>query len=128
MRYLLDTHVMIWMMTDPSKIGRKALNIIEDGSNILLWSAVSFWELTVKISLGKLSLSSDWVQQLEAEKKGNRILDFSLEWRHCCKYESLPWHHRDPFDRLLVCQALCEGLSMITKDRHIEKYEAPIIW
>ena len=67
-------------------------------------------------------------EELEAEKKGNRILDLSLEWRHCCKHESLPWHHRDPFDRLLVCQALCEGLSMITKDRHIEKYEAPIIW
>lgn len=128
MKFLLDTHVMIWLLNDPKALGSKSRKIIEDGENVLYWSAVSFWELTVKLSLKKLELSSDWVEQLEREKKLNRIQDLPVLWHHCRHHENLAWHHRDPFDRLLICQAMTEDLILISKDRKFREYSIPVVW
>ncbi|MDA7645008.1 type II toxin-antitoxin system VapC family toxin [bacterium] len=128
MTYLLDTHVILWMIEDPDQLGKRARIAIENGENQLLWSAVSFWELTVKISLGKLKLQSDWIPVLDQEKKSNRIKDLPIEWRHCQHQLALPWHHRDPFDRILVCQAIEEKATLITKDRNIKRYPVKTIW
>lgn len=128
MKFLLDTHVMLWMLEDSASLSRKARALIEDGENELFWSAASFWELTVKSSLGKLKLAKDWIQVLEREKEENRVQDIPITWRHCRLHENLPWHHRDPFDRLLICQALSEGLTLLTKDRNIKKYRVKTAW
>ena len=128
MNYLLDTHVMLWLLTDPDELGITSRSIIEGGENVLYWSAASFWELTVKLSLNKLELSSDWIDQLEKEKKLNRIQDLPVHWHHCRQNERLPWHHRDPFDRLLICQALIENLTLISKDRKFREYSVPVVW
>ncbi len=128
MNYLLDTQVMIWMLTDPDALGTKSRNIIGDGENVLYWSAVSYWELTVKLSLKKIKLSSSWSEQLEKEKKFNRIRDLPVHWHHCRQNESLPWHHRDPFDRLLICQAMTENFTLISKDHQFREYPIPVVW
>ncbi|MDR4496259.1 MAG: type II toxin-antitoxin system VapC family toxin [Nitrospirales bacterium] len=88
----------------------------------LYWSAASYWELTVKLSLGKLRLQKEWQSVLEREKKVNRILDLPIYERHCERHLTLPWHHRDPFDRLLICQALTEHMILLTKDEMIAQY------
>ena len=128
MTYLLDTHVFLWMLTDPKQLGKKAHKIIENGDNQLLWSAASFWELTVKVSLGKLELQNNWIAILEQEKKRLRVRDLPLLWQHCQHQLKLPWHHRDPFDRLLICQALAEDATLISKDPYIQKYSVKTVW
>ena len=128
MTYLLDTHVLLWLLTDPDQLGKKAREVIENSENQLLWSAASFWEITVKISLGKLTLEPDWVTTLELEKKRLRIRDLPILWQHCQAQLKLPWHHRDPFDRLLICQALSEQATLITRDQSIRRYKVKTLW
>ena len=128
MTYLLDTHVLLWLLTDPDQLGKKAREVIENSENQLLWSAASFWEITVKISLGKLTLELDWVTTLELEKKRLRIRDLPILWQHCQAQLNLPWHHRDPFDRLLICQALSEQATLITRDQSIRRYKVKTLW
>ena len=128
MTYLLDTHVFLWMLTDPKQLGKKAHKIIENGESQLLWSAASIWELTVKVSLGKLELQNNWIATLEQEKKRLRIRDLPILWQHCQHQLKLPWHHRDPFDRLLICQALAEDATLISKDTYIQKYRVKTVW
>ena len=116
------------MLTDPKRLGKKAHKIIENGENQLFWSAASFWELTVKVSLGKLTLQNNWIETIEQEKKRLRIRDLPILWQHCEHQLQLPWHHRDPFDRLLICQALTEDATLITKDTHIQQYRVKTLW
>ena len=128
MTYLLDTHVLLWMLTDPDQLGKKARKAISQGKNQLLWSAASFWEITVKVSLGKLTLQKEWITTLEREKKRLRIRDLPIHWQHCQNHLSLPWHHRDPFDRLLICQAMGEKATLITRDKNIQRYQIKTLW
>lgn len=128
MKYLLDTHVMLWFMEDSSELSKNAKRILMNGKNELFWSAVSFWEITVKISLGKLELEDEWQVILEREKKVNRIQDLPIYHKHCEPNLKLPWHHRDPFDRLLICQAIVEDLILLTKDDNIPRYKVKTKW
>jgi len=128
MRYLLDTHVMLWFLEDSNELSKKSRDILMHGENELFWSSASFWEITVKVSLGKLELEKDWQTQLEKEKKTNRIQDLPIYQKHCEPHLKLPWYHRDPFDRLLICQAIVEDLVLITRDKHILKYEVKTEW
>ncbi len=128
MRYLLDTHVMLWFLEDSKELSKKAKKLLIDGKNELYWSSASFWEITVKVSLGKLELENGWQKQLEREKKENRIQDLPIYQKHCEPHLYLPWHHRDPFDRLLICQAIVEDLVLITRDKHILKYKVKTVW
>ncbi len=128
MRYLLDTHVMLWFLEDSKELSKKAKTLLVDGRNELYWSSASFWEITVKVSLGKLELDKNWQKQLEREKKENRIQDLPIYQKHCEPHLGLPWHHRDPFDRLLICQAIVEDLVLITRDKHILKYKVKTMW
>ncbi len=128
MRYLFDTHVMLWFLEDSDELSKKSKKILMDGKNELFWSAASFWEITVKASLGKLELDKGWQAQLEREKKMNRIQDLPIYQKHCEPHLKLPWIHRDPFDRLLICQAIVEDLIIITRDKHIQKYKVKTVW
>ncbi|MDH5428612.1 MAG: type II toxin-antitoxin system VapC family toxin [Nitrospirota bacterium] len=128
MKYLFDTHVMLWFLEDADELSKKARQILQNGENELFWSAASFWELTVKISLGKLKLQKGWQAFLEQEKKVNRILDLPIHERHCEPHLTLPWIHRDPFDRLLICQAISEKFTLLTKDEIIRQYPVKTVW
>jgi len=128
MRCLLDTHVMLWFLEDSDDLSRKARQIIRNGDNELFWSSASFWEITVKASLGKIELGKGWQAQLEREKKVNRIQDLPIYQKHCGPHLKLPWHHKDPFDRLLICQAIVENLTLITGDKYIRKYKVKTVW
>jgi PIN domain nuclease of toxin-antitoxin system len=128
MKYLFDTHVMLWFLEDSDELSKKARQILKNGENELYWSAVSYWEITVKLSLGKLKLDKGWQAILEREKKVNRILDLPVYQKHCEPHVHLPWHHKDPFDRLLICQALSENLIILTKDATIRKYKVKTAW
>ena len=128
MKYLFDTHVMLWFLEDSSELSKKARNILTSADHELYWSAASYWEITVKLSLGKLQLKKGWQGVLEREKKVNRILDLPIYERHCERHLTLPWHHRDPFDRLLICQALTENLIILTRDETITQYHVKTAW
>ena len=128
MRCLLDTHTFLWFIDDVDRLSGKAMDTLENGENEVFWSAVSFWEITVKLSLGKLRIKDNWRQSIEEEKRINRIRDLPLLEKHCVPNIDLPWHHRDPFDRLLISQAISEDLVLITKDANIKKYRLKTIW
>ena len=128
MKYILDTHVMLWFLEDSPELSTKSRRILKNAEHELFWSVVSYWELSVKFSLGRLELDKEWPALLEREKKVNRIQDLPLYQKHCEPHLKLPWHHKDPFDRLLICQAMVENMILMTKDRHIKKYKFKTVW
>lgn len=126
--YLLDTHTFLWMASDPDRLGAAARARIEDVESRLFLSVASVWEMAIKKSLGKLELPSsveDFVdQQLSATAA--RLLE--IRTAHAGRVEFLAWHHRDPFDRLLVAQALHEGLPVLGLDADFDRYGVERIW
>lgn len=128
MKLLLDTNAFLWFVSAPSRLGRKARAAIENAENGLFWSAASEWELAIKVSLGRIELAEGWQRAFAEERASNRIADLPVSVAHCLPTATLPWHHRDPFDRLLVSQAIAEGLTLITKDESIRRYDVETLW
>lgn len=118
MRYLLDTHVILWWFTTPEKIKSKAQKIIKDRSNTIFLSSASFWEMAIKKSLGRLTLPHNLIEAVAAENF--TILPIMPE--EGLGVADLPLLHSDPFDRLLVIQAKLHDLVVITKDSKIAEY------
>ncbi|MBA3999639.1 type II toxin-antitoxin system VapC family toxin [Brevundimonas sp.] len=123
MRLLLDTNVVLWMLDDPERLSLLARDAIDDASNTLMVSTVSILEVAIKLSTGKLEIAYDLLEAVAEE--GCEILDVKAE--HAWTVRSLPLIHRDPFDRLLVAQAICERVVMVTSDRTLPRYGAPIL-
>lgn len=128
LRILLDTHVLLWLTNDTSKLPAHVISLCEDETNSLFISIASFWELAIKISLGKIALADNAIEQLQAWCADNAISILPIEINHCIRLQTLPFHHRDPFDRLLIAQAKCEKLSVISADEHFPAYEVDVIW
>jgi PIN domain nuclease of toxin-antitoxin system len=127
MNFLVDTHVLIWFITDDIKLPIKTKQIIENKENSLYVSIASYWEIAIKNSIGRLDLNSD----LEAifkviEESGFETLPLTTS--HILQNSTLEFHHQDPFDRIIIAQSLVENMTIITKDRQFEKYNVPIIW
>jgi len=125
---LLDTHALIWFFSGDSKLSEKAKEAFLNTENKLFFSKVSLWEITIKISLGKLVLAERWLSILENEMKSNGIQWLGIEIEHCKVLADLPFHHRDPFDRLLISQAISESMSIVSFDRQFSRYPLDIIW
>lgn len=123
MRQLLDTHVVLWWLTDDRRLGRTARSMIADHGNGVFVSAATHWEISVKIELGKLETDADLREAIA--RSGFRDLPISPE--HAWRAGRLPLVHRDPFDRLLVAQAMLEHLTIVTADRQIARYDVPVI-
>jgi PIN domain nuclease of toxin-antitoxin system len=119
----LDTHTFLWWLDDPQLLSKAARNAIGDGKNTVYVSAAVAWEITIKRALGKLDAPDD----LEAAMKANRFLSLPVTISHALAVLALPDHHRDPFDRLLIAQALHEGHKFVSRDRHVARYGVPHI-
>lgn len=121
MNILLDTHILLWYLEDNPKLLTRAKSLIEDRHNPVAVSIASFWEITIKVTLGKLTLMDD-IATLEAIVQSQGIAILPIRIAHLLRLKTLPFHHRDPFDRLLVAQAMEEGMSLMTEDRHLAAY------
>lgn len=119
MNLLLDTHVVLWALTDDPHLAPEARAAIGDGRNQVFVSAVSAWEITIKRALGKLAAPDDLVLQLSAARFEG--LDVRIE--HALAVGGLPDHHHDPFDRLLVAQAQMTALTIVTHDPQVQQYD-----
>ena len=122
MRILLDTYVLLWWLGDDAQLGPEARLVIADGGNEVFVSAVSIAEIAIKRSQGKLTAPSELLTVLAEEG----FQELPLLSTHAAELENLPWHHRDPFDRLLVAQARVEGLTLATHDRRLAQYDVPV--
>ena len=128
MRVLLDTHVFLWLIIGDGRLSRKAKQAFLEPKNRIYLSAVSFWEISIKMSLGKLSLKNGWVRLFEKEMKINTIQMLPIEITHCEQVSKLPFHHRDPFDRMLISQAMVEEMAIVTGDGQFSGYGIPLVW
>ncbi|MBM4154337.1 MAG: type II toxin-antitoxin system VapC family toxin [Lentisphaerae bacterium] len=118
MNLLLDTHVVLWWLADAPELGAGARDAIADRANIVHVSAATAWEIVVKRALGKLEIPDRWEQALAEEP----FSQLAVSWRHALQVGKLPDVHRDPFDRLLVAQAIVEGLTLVTRDEVLNRY------
>lgn len=128
MKALLDTHTLLWLADHPEKLPARVIDLCEDGSNELYISIASFWELAIKMSLGKIELEDNALERLKTWCDDNTIQLLNININHCQQVQTLPFHHRDPFDRLLIAQALCDGLVLLSADEHFADYDADVIW
>ena len=118
MRLLLDTRVLLWWLADDPSLGEEARAGISDASSAVFVSAATVWEISIKQALGKLEAPSDLLRQIEL----NRFEPLSIKVSHAYTAGGLPPHHDDPFDRMLVAQAMMEGLTLLTRDPRMSRY------
>lgn len=118
MTLLLDTHVFLWWLEDPGRLSEAARKAISDGRNTVYVSAAVVWEIAIKKGLGKLEAPDDILGAMAA----NRFLPLPVTVPHALAVQSLPGHHRDPFDRLLVAQAKHEGFKLVSRDPDVLSY------
>ncbi len=128
MRMLLDTQALLWFLLDDPRLSRKALDCIADPDNDILVSPASHWEIAIKISIGKYGLTEDFESFFSREIHGNGFLVLPIEIRHTAILTRLPFHHRDPFDRLIIAQALAEEVPLISSDGLFDRYGANRLW
>lgn len=128
MKILLDTHAFLWAISGNDRFSKKAGEAYLNNENKLFFSAISYWEIGIKISIGKLELANNWKEIIDKEMINNGIKWLDLKKEHVQGIIDLEFHHRDPFDRLLIAQARYEESAIMTIDKQIEKYEVTTIW
>lgn len=127
MRYLLDTQILLWVFGESDKLTTAATRIIKDQKNNLYVSKASFWEVAIKINIGKLTLPFE-LDVLVQETVSNDIEILEIEMSHILKVVNLPLHHRDPFDRLIISQTIAEDIPVISSDDKFSLYGIKRIW
>jgi PIN domain nuclease of toxin-antitoxin system len=128
MKYLLDTMVWLWSVGETERIGRDGLEVISDGRSEIYLSAVSVWEITIKAKLGKYKLPEAPGPYIRARMAAQHLLPLPITHNHALAVYDLRLHHQDPFDRLLIAQALAEDLVILTSDRVFRHYPAQLLW
>lgn len=127
MKLLLDTHVVLWSASDPDRLTAATRTALEDGTNDVLVSIVTAWEIAIKQSIGKLELArpaEQWLPDV-LKRTGFEVAELSLS--AALRVRALAWHHRDPFDRLLIAQALDQGYTIVSSDVAFEAYGVPLL-
>jgi PIN domain nuclease of toxin-antitoxin system len=127
-RALLDTHAFLWWTLDDPRMPARVRAVLANPGNELVFSAASAWELAIKAQVGKLRLPANLEQFIREQLDLNAMLTLPVELTHALHVLSLPLHHRDPFDRLLVAQSRLENLPIVTNDPLIAQYQVETIW
>ena len=125
MKLLLDTQVLLWAAAQPERLTREALRLLEDTANELLFSAASIWEVSIKATLGRADFQVE-PRVLRRALVDNGYAELPITSTHALGIDALPPSHRDPFDRLLVAQAVAEGITLVTADPQVAAYPGPI--
>jgi PIN domain nuclease of toxin-antitoxin system len=127
LRLLLDTQAWLWMIGKPERLSAGTRSLLASPQNDLLLSAASSWEIAIKHSRGRLPLPGEPSGYVPAMMERTGVRGLPVEHAHALAVASLPWHHRDPFDRLMVAQAMLERLTIVTADRVFARYDVEII-
>jgi len=128
MRLLLDTQAFLWFIADDPRLSVTARAVIEDPTNERLFSIASVWEMAIKHSLGKLVVADPFNRFVANELAGNGVALLHISLEHATALASLPFHHRDPFDRLIIAQAQSENVSILSSDEMLDRYSVRRIW
>lgn len=128
MRLLLDTHTLLWSAENDAQLSGPAAALILDPANEKLVSPASYWEIAIKISRGKYALSKPYEDFMHEAIDMNGFGYLHIEPRHTATLTTLPFHHRDPFDRLLVAQAMVEGIPIVSCDATLDSYGITRLW
>ena len=128
MKVLLDTHVFLWAIREDERLSLRAREIFIAGRNELLLSVASIWEILLKVQVGKIRFEEPAVGYLKRQIFKNNIRMLPILMDHVAHLESLPLHHRDPFDRILVAQSMEENLSLLSADPLMKSYSVSVIW
>ncbi len=127
-RLLLDTHAFLWWISDDPRLSPAAREVIADGASEVFLSAVSVWEMVIKMGLGRLELPEDLESFLARQLQVNGFRPLAMTLPHALAVRHLPDVHKDPFDRLLVAQAQHEELVLVSRDAVVRRYPVPVIW
>ena len=125
MKLLLDTHALIWALTAPERLPQSLLEIVDKANTNVFASAASAWEIAIKVALGRLRFP---IERLPAALVDAAFKELRVNIAHGLEMSRLPLIHRDPFDRLLVAQARCEGLTLVTRDPTVRRYAIKTLW
>ena len=125
MRLLLDTHALLWYLTTPEKLPAAAHRAIRSAENEVYASLASAWEISIKVALGKLEFDA---QGLANALPAVGVEPLGISLQHAARVAELPRHHGDPFDRMLVVQAMCESMTLVSRDRELAKYGVRLLW
>jgi len=128
MKVLLDTQAFLWLIGDTPELSKQARKIFLDPHNKLYLSLASIWEIAIKNSLGKLKLRHPIERFIPEQLQENGILQLDINFRHVARVATLPFHHRDPFDRLIISQAMEESLPILSTDSAFDDYDLKRIW
>lgn len=128
MNLLLDTHTLLWFVLDDVQLSRKARESIMGAAGLVFVSPASLWEIAIKISLGKYALPVPFAQFWDEQLLANEFTLLPISVAHTARVAELPYHHRDPFDRLIIAQSLVEAISIVSKDELFAHYGVERIW
>jgi len=128
LKYLLDTHVLLWVIDNNSQLSQKVKKIYLDEGNEIILSIVSIWEMAIKISLNKLIIPGVLSDFVRNHIIGNNIRILDLRLAHIYRLENLQYYHRDPFDRLIISQSIEENIPIISSDSRFDQYKVDRIW
>ncbi len=128
MKLLLDTQCWLWMQATPERLSSRAREMVDDQDNVLLLSPVSAWEISTKYALGRLTLPIPPAEYVPSRMKSSGVDALPLQHSHALQVATLPWFHRDPFDRLLIAQAQVEDLPILSADKKLAPYDVQVHW
>lgn len=128
MKLLLDTHAFMWWNSTPTRISATALRHLEEPENEVFISLASLWEIQIKTQLGKLTLKTELTALVRQQQVENGISLLSISLPHILEIDKLPYHHKDPFDRLIIAQSRVELASIVTCDNAFKRYDCKTVW
>lgn len=128
MRYLLDTHALLWLIDDSTLLGTAVKEVYLDEDNIIFLSMASIWEIAIKKSGKKLQIPGSLSEFVTNHVRGNKIDLMPIELNHLYQLENLMFNHKDPFDRLIISQAIAENIPVLSKDKAFDDYPVERVW
>ena len=128
MKILLDTHAFLWFVEGSNKLSQTANSLFTDTNHELFLSIASMWEMQIKVSIGKLKLGASILEIVTNQMEINDVQILAVELEHIWQLDNLPLHHKDPFDRMLIAQAITENIPIMSIDNVFGKYSVQTIW